>query len=82
MLKLKENKSKLIFPSEMKDGDIGVIRSGVYEGRLVQRYKNILISLGYPSGESFLSACGNNDNVFQIELLGEGSEFILQNNDR
>jgi len=53
---VEKDKPKGIWTGDMEDGDVGVIVSwlcGTHLGRIVQRYKNNLVSIGRPSGNGW-----------------------------
>jgi hypothetical protein len=82
MVKLK-NTNKVIEASEMKDGQIGVIHehAASYVGRIVQRYKNILIVIGEDSGYSFTSLLGSSAaGSVKIRLLEAGDTIEIVKN--
>jgi len=68
----------------MKDGDIGVITSWSmpdYHGRVVQRYKDNLITLGEQSGQSFpglLSHPALEHTKCRVRLLQPGDTITLE----
>jgi hypothetical protein len=61
--------------SKMKDGDIAVIRQwpGVedYNGRIVQRYRDTLVCLGEPSGQSWVPTIDKLKG--KVEILKSGT---------
>jgi hypothetical protein len=83
MVKLK-NTNKVIKASEMKDGQIGVIHEHNcpdYLGRIVQRYKNILIVIGESSGHAFTSLLGSSAaEGVKIRLLEAGDTIEIVKN--
>lgn len=65
-----------ITPSEMKDGEIGIIRewatnSKYYEGRIVQKHGSKLIALGLASDKSFYSC--TDTSTCRVEVLPKGT---------
>ena len=83
MVKLKST-NKVIKASEMKDGQIGVIHEHScpdYFGRIVQRYKEVLITIGESSGHAFPSILGSSaaENV-KIRLLEAGDTIEIVKN--
>jgi hypothetical protein len=88
-MKIIEKGNPLIHVNQMEDGQIAIIRKWLiilYEGAIVQRYKNSLIRLGMPgnqgwpdlfeltSGENKLS----NDKDFLVELLPKGTKLEIE----
>jgi hypothetical protein len=72
----KENEKILITPSEMKDGEIGIIEVHVScesVGRIIQRYQDLFIVLGETNGCSFTSASNYNRRDFLIRILPKGT---------
>ena len=70
--------------TEMKDGDLAVIlkwgTSKSFKGRVIQRYKDVIIALGKDSGKSW-------ENVFKeilvfnecyVRLLEDGDELVIR----
>jgi len=70
-----EDKSKdgILF-SEMKDGEIGVIISDMYQGRIVQRYDNAAISIGMESGHRWIDVT---ETTHRVRILQPGDKIIL-----
>lgn len=75
-------RTNLIRISDMKDGEIGVIRSmpvfHIAEGRVVQRYRNHLITIGEDCGSSwsgYFDRYTHSENT--VELLRKGDSITL-----
>lgn len=83
MVKLKSTKN-IIKASEMKDGQIGVIHEHLcadYVGRIVQRYREVLITIGESSGSSFPSLLGSSAaEIVEIRLLEVGDIIEIVKN--
>jgi hypothetical protein len=66
---------------DMEDGDIAIIRTWTFDtavGRIVQRYKDILITVGQHSGKSYPSCLsGKDDGKCFVELLPSGTELVI-----
>jgi len=69
---------------EMQDGWVAVITSweshtNIYVGRIVQRYKNILVTLGKESGESWTDILNDPDAHpdCRVRILPKGTELVL-----
>ena len=71
---------------DMKDGDIGVITKwGRYGsgsvGKVIQRYKDILIALGSDSGQSYTSFfTGPTSASYQVMLIQRGDQLRFEGN--
>lgn len=66
---------------EMKDGDIGVITKWTYTsavGTVVQRYMDILISIGKHSRNSWSSIFPNGNDSCRVRLLEKGEILIIE----
>lgn len=79
-LKLKSKSTEVITPSEMKDGDVGVVVSWAkptlsFEespvGFVVQRFDNNLVLLGERSGKSYTGL--TNDQSCKVQILPKGT---------
>lgn len=82
MLRLAKKENSSIPVKEMKDGDIAVITNwGVnnYVGRIVQRYKNYLLTLGAGSGFGWGEYFINNKNSHsnRVRLLEVGEVLVV-----
>jgi len=85
MLELKNKKTDEIHVSKMKDGDIAVITRwlvGSYVGRVVQRYKNCLLTLGEGSGKGwgeFFSYQQTKDKDYEdyVRILKKGEVLVV-----
>lgn len=87
-LKLKCEASAKTPVLEMQDGQIAVIvewanSSGCYDGRIVQRFKDKLITLGRPEDNAWHTIFSASDRINSfagcyVRILGKGSEFILE----
>lgn len=77
-----EKSAKTINAQHMKDGDIGVIVSSVYHpdkiGRLVQRYKNNLITVGKHSENGWTDFFIDGCLSFDVRLLGVGDVIHVE----
>ena len=72
---------KSIPVSEMKDGEIGTITKWTYKnavGTIVQRYNDILVTVGRPSGCSWPSIFPNGDINCRIRILEKGDTLIIE----
>ena len=82
-LRIKKSIDGRVHVSEMKDGDIAEIVEwtvGRYTGRIVQRYGDVLITLGMDENESFEDVLKGKDlsnNSCLVRILPKGTEFIL-----
>lgn len=69
---------------DMKDGDIAIIvRWGgmnEYCGRVIQRFDDILITLGAPSGQHFSNICDESKPNYRVRILLPGTKFIINPN--
>lgn len=80
-MKLLEQITDDVCVNDMKDGDIGIITewsiSG-YTGRVIQRYKDILITLGKNSGQAFTSVI-NSDISYKcmVRVLPKGTKLEI-----
>ena len=73
-------KPRIVTPSEMKDGEIGEIVEWTFDGaigRIVQKYKESLISLGMHSGKSFSLAGNIKLKGCEVRILPPGTKFEL-----
>ena len=84
MLELKNKKTDEVHVSEMEDGDIAIITKWEvknYVGRVVQRYKNYLLTLGEDSGSGwgkFFNNKGMNNNYDDyVRILKKGEILIV-----
>ena len=86
MLRLKRKNAGIIHVSEMKDGDVAVTGPtwGSHRDRVVQRYENSLIALGYPGGKSWPDAfrrVGGIDSTkhsgCMVRILEPGEELVV-----
>lgn len=69
-----------VTPAEMKDGEIGIIRNwsvSGYIGRIVQKYKNDLITLGMRAEHSFLGTGDIAGKKCQVEILSPGTQLEI-----
>ena len=84
MLRLQtEPVDKTIPASQMNDGDIGVITSWNaldYIGRIVQRYRDLLITVGSPSGNGWERYFRSNDTKprCRVRLLEKGETLVVE----
>ena len=78
LIKMGEN--NWITPSEMKDGQIGIIRKWTvesYVGMIVQKYGNSLVCLGLPSSRSFNGGGTITHPDCLIEILPYGTTLEI-----
>jgi len=82
MLKLKTDKSSGIYVNDMEDGDIAVVVDWTIPsivGRIVQRYKDSLITIGMNSGEGWTNCFLQEKNEHcRVRLLEPGEELIVE----
>ena len=78
---LTKNETNWVTPSEMKDGDIGVIRHWSYHealGIVVQKFgDNILVLLGAPSGKHMPNGGNITSRDYLIEILPPGTQLEI-----
>ena len=78
------NKHRIVHPSEMRDGEIGVIvkwEPDNYIGRIVQRYNDILITIGEPTGKAFPDICRYSTGTTsscKVRILEKGEKIVIQ----
>lgn len=85
MLKLEKEFLDDIHFSQMKDGQVGSITQWSvhkdFVGRVVQRYKNSLISLGMAEGncwqDIFTETANLNNNSLRVRLLKNGEKLVV-----
>lgn len=82
MVKVKDDVSNEVGVLSMKDGDIAVITKWSYPGitgRVVQRYKDKLISLGWTSDKSWESVFNTDDDyTLRVRILPKGTTLIIE----
>jgi hypothetical protein len=81
MVVLSKSLEKGIDVRDMKDGEIAVIVWGSYEGVIVQRFGNNLISLGKSckqSWESILSVDRSKPIGMDVRVLQKGETLTIQ----
>lgn len=85
MLKLKQNNTNTIHVSDMKDGDMAVIRAWTltqYIGSIIQRYRDDYVKLGSPSTNSWIGGVSDiTKKGFPeclVELVQCGTELVLE----
>lgn len=75
------NTPRIVTPSEMKDGEIGVIINWEdrtdYSGRVVQKYGKALITLGEGYFLSWTEADKITNPLCQIEILPKGTTLEI-----
>lgn len=81
MVELQSNKTNDIPVKDLKDGQIAVITrwnfSG-YEGFVIQRWENRLVSIGCRSGNSWDHVPSNED--LRVRILEDGEILVITNN--
>ncbi len=81
-VRLVENGTGTIPVSSMKDGEIAVIRSWkhdtAYNGKIVQRFRDILVSIGQPEGNSWSGLFREPMHDCRVELLKSGATIVLE----
>jgi hypothetical protein len=81
-MKIIEEPSSAVHVSLMRDGDIATIVSWPhkhYSGRIVQRYRNILITIGEDSGQglgSLFDSKGDLTNCL-VRILPKGTKLEI-----
>lgn len=82
---LQGSKPTDIRSTDMKDGDVGVITkwgtNDHYVGRIVQRYRDNIVSIGLEEGCSWSGWCsghGKNSPDCQVRLLKSGDVLEVQ----
>lgn len=82
MVEILSTEPKVVLVTEMRDGDIAIIREHPISsniGLIVQRYKDILVTIGLPSSQSFPTPFQIRDPVnFKLEILGPGTTLIIK----
>jgi len=82
MVKVKDEVSNEVGVLSMKDGDIAVITKWSYKepiGRVVKRYKDILISLGLPERQSWDRVLNVSvDEGLRVRILPKGTTLIIE----
>lgn len=76
---VQDTQVKLVAPIDMKDGEIGIVRVSEYghEGTIVQRFDDILISLGRGKGSSWSKICTYPITNMKIEILPKGTRLEI-----
>lgn len=83
MARLKQQSKDSVHLLTMKDGDVAVIDQwGVhlgYIGKVVQRYKDYLISVGEASGQGWGEVFANSSEMKDcyVRILKSGAEIVL-----
>jgi hypothetical protein len=81
MVKLeKESGEKELLMRDLEDGQMAEVIDSErpeYYGRIVQRYKNICVSLGLPEGNSWTDV---QFNTLRVRLLEDGEKIVIFNN--
>ena len=74
-VRVEDKQKEGVLFSDMKDGEIGVVLdNGDYQGRVVQRHYDTVISIGFPSGNRWSHA----DSVtLRVRLLQPGDKILL-----
>jgi hypothetical protein len=75
-VKLTSSEIDTIPVQKMKDGQIGEIADTGYRGRIVQRYGDLLISVGLCSGSAWTQILTSNSSM-HIRLLNAGESFFV-----
>jgi hypothetical protein len=71
-----EQYKKPLKMSDLKDGEVAIIiDSRSYDGRIVQRYGDIGVSIGLPEGNSF-TEISKNSLAVRVLTIGELIEII------
>lgn len=81
-MKLVNNNNDSIPVFDMKDGQIGIVtewgNNNDIVGRIIQRYNDILISLGKLSGSSFPYALKTYDDTLRVRILQKGEQIEIE----
>jgi hypothetical protein len=81
MVKLeKELSEKKLLMCDLKDGQIAEVIDNErpeYYGRIVQRYKDICVTLGWTQGNSWTDV---QFNTLRVRLLEDGEKIVIFNN--
>ena len=81
MVKLeKELSEKKLLMCDLEDGQIAEVIDSEreeYHGRIVQRYKDICVCFGKPSGNSWTDV---QFNTLEVRLLEDGEKIVVFNN--
>lgn len=84
MVELEETATPLIVLKDLKDGQIAEIIVGpnsIYLNTIVQRYENILISVGQASKMSWSNIFNiTSTDHWRLRVLEEGEKIIIKNN--
>jgi len=79
-VRLNEESDGAISADKMRCGQIAVIADGPYEGRVVQRFVDSLVSIGRSSGSSF--ACGAvGGSSVTVRILPNGTTLTIEGNE-
>lgn len=73
-----KNEKNLITPSELKHGEVAIIRkwgarNDYVIGAIVIRYKQAIIPIGYDDGKIFSTGAEITDRYFLLEVLPKGT---------
>jgi len=66
---------------DLKDGQIAVIIDWDYQGyvgRIVQRYEDILVTLGRSNGSAFTTALTNRNEKLRVRVLEPGTLLEIE----
>jgi hypothetical protein len=81
MVVLSKNLEEGIDARDMKDGEIAVVVLGTYKNIIVQRYEDILISLGNESGNSYsfiLNRSRCEEGKMFVRVLQKGETLTIK----
>jgi len=80
-VELKKNTGRIISVHEMKDGQIGeIVQDGVYGGRIVQRFGDVLVTVGRYAGNSWEHVFSSKITITKIRLLEKGEKICITRN--
>ena len=69
-----------LLAKDLKDGQLAIIvdKYNDYKGRIVQRYKDSMVAIGLPEGNSWSNiTC----NTLKVRLLQDGELLVVTNNE-
>ena len=77
--KTKQNNTIAVY--HLADGQIAIITewdNNVYVGRIIQRYEDILITLGKPNGAAFTTALNILSEKLRVRVLEPGTLLEIE----